>query len=100
MNNPSASQRPDLVQRLSELFKETGQAHHQAFIEVDGNDPDWPLWYAEHLHEPLGEHLSATLTKAELVDMLTLADKEHNARAPDAEWPRYFAQFLAERYQG
>ena len=38
MNNPSASQRPELVQRLSELFKETGQAHHQAFIEVDGDE--------------------------------------------------------------
>ena len=91
-------QTSDPVKRLSDIFLETGQAHHQAFIEVDGEDPDWPLWYAEHLHEPLGEHLSATLTKAELVDMLTQADKEHNVRAPDAEWPRYFARFFVERY--
>ncbi len=89
---------PDLVQRLSDLFMETGHAHHEAFIEVDGNDPDWPLWYAEHLHEPLGEHLSATWTKAELVYQLVLADKEHALRAPGAKWPRYYARFFVDRY--
>lgn len=97
MNNESVPSL-DLVQRLSDLFMETGHAHHQAFIQVDGNDPDWPLWYAEYLHEPLGEHLSATLTKAELTYMVVLADKERNLRAPGARWPRYYARFFVERY--
>ncbi len=82
---------PDVVKRLSDLFVETGHTHHQAFIKVDGEDPDWPLWYAEHLHEPLSEHLSATWTKAELVYLLVLADKERNLRAPGAQWTRYYA---------
>ena len=90
---------PDLVQRLSDLFMKTGHAHHEAFIEVDGNDPDWPLWYAEHLHEPLSEHLNATFTKAELVYMFVLADKDLNLRAPGAQWPRYYAQLFVERYR-
>lgn len=98
MNNPSPSKSSDLVQQLSDLFMETGHAHHQAFIKVDGNDPDWPLWYAEHLHEPLGKHLSATWTKAELASLLVLADKEHSLQAPDAQWPRYYAGFFVERY--
>ena len=102
MNNPSLSQKsvpsPDVVKQLSDLFTETGHTHHEAFSEVDGKDPDWPLWYAEHLHEPLGEHLRAMLTKAELVYMLVLADKEHNLRAPGARWPRYYARFFVERY--
>ena len=89
---------PDLAQRLADLFMETGHAHHQAFIEVDGNDPEWPLWYAEHLHEPLGEHLDAELTKSELVYLLTLADKEQKLQAPGAKWPRYFARFFIARY--
>ena len=102
MDDPSPSQRsaasPDLVQRLSELFKETGQAHHQAFIEVDGNDPDWPLWYADHMREPLGECLNATFTKTELVYLFVLADKEHGLRAPGAKWPPYYARFFIGRY--
>ena len=88
----------ELVQRLADLFMETGHAHHKAFIEADGNDPDWPLWYAEHLRESLGEHLNATFTKTELVYLLVLADKEHNTRAPGAKWPLFYARFFIGRY--
>jgi len=28
------------IKQLAELFKKTGQVHHQAFIETDGEDPD------------------------------------------------------------
>lgn len=89
---------PDLIERLSDLFMETGHAHHKAFIETDGNDPDWPLWYAEHLREPLGEHLGANFTKTQLVYLLVLADNQQNHEAPGAKWPRYFARFFIERY--
>ncbi len=88
----------DLVQQLADLFTETGHAHHQAFIEVDGNDPDWPLWYADHLRESLEEHLGANFTKSELVYLLVLADKEHNLQAPGSPWPHYYARFFSDRY--
>ncbi len=88
----------DLLQQLADLFMETGQAHHQAFIEVDGNDPDWPLWYSDHLREPLGEHLGAKFTKSELVYLLVLADKEHNLQAPGSPWPHYYSRFFIDRY--
>ena len=89
---------PDLPQQLSDLFMQTGHAHHQAFIEVDGNDPDWPLWYADHLRKPLGKHLNAEFTKSELVYLLVLADKEHPLEAPGSPWPNYYARFFIERY--
>ena len=89
---------PDLAKRLSDLLMETGHAHHQAFIDTDGDDPDWPLWYAEHLREPLSEHLDTKFTKSELVYLLVLADKEHNLQDPGAEWPAYYARFFVERY--
>ena len=31
------------VARLAELFKQTGEAHHEAFLDTDGEDPEWPL---------------------------------------------------------
>lgn len=88
----------DLPETLADLLMNTGKAHHQAFIEVDGADPDWPLWYADHLREPLGEQLGATFTKSELVYLLVLAEKERNLMAPGARWPQYYAGFLIDRY--
>jgi hypothetical protein len=37
------------VERLAALFKQTGEAHHEAFLDTDGDDPEWPLWYAKYL---------------------------------------------------
>ena len=88
----------DLIRRLSDLFRETGHAHHEAFIETDGDDLEWPLWYAERLRETLSEQLAATFTQAELVYLLVLVDKEHGLRAPGAAWPHYYARFFVERY--
>src|SRR5215207_621925 len=39
----------DLARQLEGLFHEVGEAHHQAYIETDGADPEWPLWYADYL---------------------------------------------------
>ena len=41
----------DTRKQLAALFQETGAAHHRAYIQTDGEDPDWPLWYAEHIHD-------------------------------------------------
>ena len=38
----------DLAGQLENLFHEVGEAHHQAYIETDGADPEWPLWYADY----------------------------------------------------
>jgi hypothetical protein len=60
----------DLARQLEDLFHEAGEAHHQAYIETDGVDQEWPLWYADYLRERLGELLDASFTKSELVHML------------------------------
>ena len=39
-----------------------GRAHHQAFIETDGEDPEWPLWYASYLQAPLSSKLNHELS--------------------------------------
>src|SRR5919199_1474026 len=71
----------DLIRQLEALFHEVGEAHHEAYIETDGADPEWPLWYADFLLERLGELLDANFTKSELVHMLVLVAAEQPLRA-------------------
>ena len=88
----------DLTGQLEALFHEVAKAHHQAYIETDGADPEWPLWYAEHLRDRLGALLDASFTKSELVYMLVLVANEQPLRAPGANWARYYAKFFLELY--
>ena len=88
----------DLAGQLEELFRETGEAHHQAYIETDGADPEWPLWYADYLHERLGLLLDASFTKSELVYLLIRVANEQPLDAPGADWARYYAGFFMRRY--
>jgi hypothetical protein len=82
------------------LFAEIGPKHHQAFIEVDGNDPEWPLWYAQELKQPLSEALGIELTAAELVHLLLSCEDIRQQRAPDAAWPDYYASYFLAIYPG
>ncbi len=84
----------DLIATLTELFQETGEAHHQDYIDTDGFDPEWPLYYADHLLGRLNELLGAKLTKGELVYLLVKLSLEQPLEAPGAAWPRYYARVL------
>lgn len=88
-----------LATRLEELFRETGHAHHQAFIDTDGYDPDWPIWYAEYMLERLRRLLDAGFTKSELAYLLIRVANEQPLEAPGADWARYYAKFFIQRYQ-
>lgn len=88
----------DLRAKLIDLFAETGHAHHQAFIETDGADPDWPTWYAEHLQVQLNRLLGTPCARSELVYLLVLVEKERAQEAPQAPWAEYYADFFLERY--
>ncbi|NJN83864.1 MAG: hypothetical protein HC802_17370 [Caldilineaceae bacterium] len=86
------------INEIAGLLKEAGNAHHQAFVETDGADAEWPIWYAEYLHARLAEALNASFTKSELVYLIVLLDAEQRLHAPSAEWSRYYAKSLATRY--
>lgn len=88
----------DIKTQIIQLLREAGHAHHQAFIETDGADPDWPIWYAGHLRDKLGPLLNASFTQSELTYLLILVEKEQSMRAPGGDWPRYYAKFFMERY--
>ena len=88
----------NLTDQLAALFKETGHAHHQAFIASDGADAEWPLWYADYLDKRLPDLLGTKLTKSEIVYLFVLMSKEHAARAPGTDWTTYYAMHIAEIY--
>ena len=88
----------DLIAQLETLFREVGQKHHEAFLETDGIDPEWPLWYADLLMDKLPALLGTDLTKSELVYLLVHLDKEQSHQAPDMPWPRFYAEFFARQY--
>ena len=79
------------------MLRETASAHHQAFVDTDGEDAEWPLWYAEYLQEKLAGLLKTILTKSELVYTLLAAEKDRMRNAPDAEWTEYYAKYFLER---
>lgn len=85
-------------QALTELFVAAAEAHHRAFSDVDGADPDWPLWYADYMHERLAAILEAKMTKSELVYLLVGLDREVQRVAPGANWQNYYARALLQRY--
>ena len=51
---------------LTQLFKETGQAHHQAFLSTNGVDENWPQWYADYLQGPLNGLFGVMIDKETL----------------------------------
>ena len=87
-----------LQTELSQLFRDSAQAHHAAFTATGGADPEWPLWYADHLQTPLGEALGLDFYKSQLVYCLMNADFEHTARAAETDWADFYASEFIERY--
>jgi len=84
------------VERLVALFEQIGEAHHEAFRDTDGEDPEWPLWYAEHLQDRLDPFLAAPLTRSRLVFCLIGADDEYRATESETPWPEYYARRFLE----
>jgi len=85
-----------LIDQLTDLLRFTAKNHHQAFIETDGEDADWAIWYADNMHNRITKQFEFNVTKAELVECLLKADIEHGARAPDSDWPDFYAAMLLE----
>lgn len=85
-----------LKEKLVDLFRETGSAHHVAFAATGGEDPDWPLWYADHMHAPLRDLLKIPFTKSEVVYCLMRAESEHTVRSPGEDQAKYFADHFME----
>ena len=88
------------VDDLVRVYEQTGHAHHEAFAAVDGVDPDWAIWYAEYLKPRFDEILEVELTKSEIVVLVQSLQQEHEARAAQEPWARFYAAQTFERFVG
>ena len=91
--------RSELVEDVKQLMARTGAAHHEAFIQVDGADDDWALWYAGFLQQPLGKRLGRQLARIEIARTLAELNEEVLARDPDADWRHVYAEAFVDRYR-
>ena len=87
----------ELQSGLAALLREAGRKHHNAFLATNGEDPDWPIWYANYLQLPISEQLGIDYTRSRLVYCLINADYEHEARAPESNWSDFYAEQMLER---
>jgi hypothetical protein len=79
---------------VAAVLRETARAHHQAFLASDGEDPEWPSWYADRLQASLAA-AGIDLTRSVIVYLLVACEREF----PDAgrDWPeRYAERFVSE----
>jgi hypothetical protein len=86
--------------QLAQLFREAGSAHHKAFLSTNGDDPEWPLWYAEFLLTRLNAFLGSNLTKSELVYHLIKVEKDRAKENTGIDWPEYYSGYFGALLPG
>ena len=88
----------DTVEQIATVLAAAGPAHHTAYIETDGDDPEWPLWYAEHVIEYLRTILQRPgLTVSRVVWAFVDSDESHRRDAPDTPWHGHYAERFADQ---
>ena len=82
-------------EQLASLLRDVGSAHHRAFAAVDGDDPDWPRWYAEYLIPRLPDELSGSYSRDALAARLKQLDQDYRAGETHQHWAEYYAERLS-----
>lgn len=85
------------VEALAHLLRRTAAAHHEAYSATDGDDPAWPLWYAEHLADKLTPYVGETMDQDALADELVRLDQEVKARPEEDDWALFYARSLLKQ---
>ena len=90
------------LKQLKELFQLAGQTHHQVFKKENGEDPDWPTWYADWLlsHTHFSALAPKAQTRSDLTWFLVTIDREFSANYPDqSNWTEYYARRALEHFR-
>lgn len=85
---------PITQEQLAALLADTGQHHHQAYLDSDGIDPEWALWYAGYLQAHMWDRAGTLPTRSQLTHLLLLGEAELTKSGADTPWPQYYAEVI------
>lgn len=81
------------IEMIADVLAEAGAAHHAAYLETDGEDPEWPLWYADHVIGDLRRILEKpTLTISRVVWALVAGDESYRRGLQSESWHHHYAE--------
>ena len=85
---------------VTDLVLEVADLHHRVYRLTDGEDADWPIWYATWLVErsELPQLLGSAPVRSELVCLLVLLDREVAAGGVTEPWDELYARRIAEQF--
>jgi hypothetical protein len=88
----------ETTKQISALLHEAGETHHIVYRITDGEDPDWPSFYADWLIDPseLPELLGGAPVRSHLVAELVALEREVGA---DQGWEDGYAERLVDRFR-
>jgi len=86
------------LDQWTELLGQVGPAHHRAFSATDGEDADWPTWYAAWLLERLPEQ-ARKVDETRLAGLLATAAEKHKSSGSVEAWPGFYARFITEHLE-
>jgi len=73
----------------------TAKGHHAA---TEGDNPDWPAWYAEHAVDEINDLLDDEMSVSDLANWLEAADRRYRVEEPEESWPKVYATWLLGGY--
>ena len=88
---------------IEKLMVECGRQHHRAFASTNGEDPEWPMWYASILVKPLGALLGTIFTVSQLIYCLMSVEDERQALTAcdnrvNIPWQSMYADHFVEHF--
>ena len=88
------------MKKVVDTLHLAAETHHTAYKLVEGEDPDWAIWYANWLLtlSELPTLLKNLPNQSELIYDLVMLDKQYTQKSPDISWEEYYAQYLLKNY--
>ncbi|HUX80943.1 MAG TPA: hypothetical protein VMV38_01315 [Candidatus Paceibacterota bacterium] len=85
-----------MFEQLVTLLSTISEQHHTAFQVTNGEDVQWPSWYAKQFltHLDIVSQLRHPLTQDDLADMLSKFDITFREKKIESSWQQYYAEQL------
>ena len=81
-------------EQLAELLIQTGHHHHQAYLDSDGVDPEWALWYSGYLQAHMWDRAGTLPTRSQLIHLLLSGEAQLAGSGSDVPWPQFYARVI------